>query len=384
MQDAQVNKILVVGAPQVGKKHMIHHLFKSQQPNNSAAVCFTSAAQDQTNIHTCTTPLRLQNKYYSTAVEFTCYKPLCSSAKDLAASTIIKELPLDQYHAIIILFSLYNVRLLRLLIRLQTVYLTMQSESYEIAKKFAEIAQELGNTFETALCIGNIHTHEQQPSNEASPQVARLNDQDIQTWCIDNSFEYIRMFTPQELAEQVIYENDDHHGKSTSGGLMQAEKFGFDRVLEALESTMWPHMTKSSSTRSAPQETVQESKTTAANDDKDDGIDGVELDEREAALVKQLTQFEKPAKPSENKDEYDEAKAEREMEQMEKIFTEIADIRKNGHMLNGDARKQRAAAMAMQLFKMLQLDEDGGDDELADDDDDDDFNLLAKELMKKK
>jgi len=126
-QQDQVNKILVVGANQVGKKHLIHQLFSKQhnQSNanadntSSAAVSFSAAArenqQDQQEsigtLSTCSQLLRLQNKYYTANVQFTCYKPHGSvSAKDLAASTILKELPsLDQFHAIIILFSLYNV-----------------------------------------------------------------------------------------------------------------------------------------------------------------------------------------------------------------------------------------------------------------------------------
>lgn len=164
----------------------------------------------------------------------------------------------------------------------------------------------------------------------------KLDEQPIQSWCVDQGIEYVRVYSAQEQAEQVDQEDHDE------GGLLSPERFGFDRVLEALESTMWQNMEQLQKQqqhnlvdRKTQQSLAEGTVEKMANDSTVDADASTSLDQS----------------------------AERAMEEMDTLLEQMLHLRNTGASLDHAERKEKAAAMAMSLFKMLKLDEEDEEDE---------------------
>ncbi|KAJ3414184.1 hypothetical protein HDV05_006889 [Chytridiales sp. JEL 0842] len=120
---------------------------------------------------------------------------------------------------------------------------------------------------EVLLCVAAKSTE--------SPSEAVLDE--VSDWCVENGFEFIDL-------------NDQEPIDLSSTGTSYDEKFGIERVIEALESNMWKGMrrkAKDSIARATENDTqndeigfVQESMEFLEIDDQFDGVDGLpSLDE---------------------------------------------------------------------------------------------------------
>lgn len=101
-----MNKVLIVGGEKVGKKHLVHELFsRGKQQEVVAFEGKSENAASSSRLLTCSRELPISTKYYRASVEFTCYKP----PAPFSASTILSEITVHDYQAIVMLFSLHNV-----------------------------------------------------------------------------------------------------------------------------------------------------------------------------------------------------------------------------------------------------------------------------------
>jgi hypothetical protein len=180
-------------------------------------------------------------------------------------------------------------------------------------------------TFETCLCI-------QQQEYEDVGKHKQL----VQQWCMNSGYEFVELIKDQ---------------KKEKSGLLKGGSTGINRIMEALECTMWPKMKRIVPNKNK-QEKKEENKTVEENKDVEKKTDEQKktLETLDDEYFKKLVQ--------EELDE-DEKKTDSELEKFDNLIAQALQLRSQGHNLGHEERKERAAQIAMQLLQML----DGEDEE---------------------
>jgi hypothetical protein len=219
----------------------------------------TDALVQNTKLGTPILPHVLSTKYYTSKLEFV-FLPL--STKHVSATLSEQGLDFSQ----------------------QAIILAYNKNTAKITE-FGEYAGKTGGEFETCLCVC---------TGDSGASTG------IMDWCLNNGYEWVGKYE----------HNED-----------EVSKQGRDRVIEALECTMWREMEKPGEKKEL-KDTVNE------------------------------IQIEEPI---------DEEDLFQQTEDMDALLEAISKLRTEGGQLSHDDRKKQAEKLATQLFMMLGDDED--DDE---------------------
>lgn len=217
----------------------------------------------------------------------------------------------------------------------------------------------------------------------------------IQTWCLDNEFEFI------ELLDESS--NDNNNNKGNAGDAN--EKRGIDRVLEALHCTMWASMVMRSAQSDASDSGLQElanvsvalapssdaettakattssvsnqqldqteDAATAATDDGDDDdarlrtlLRALEITEAtdSASASSASDVAAKTPTTSNNQLGADDDDDDLNMAEFSALISEVRRARDGGQMLSDEQRRERAAEVAMKLWSFLGADDESDDE----------------------
>ena len=144
---------------------------------------------------------------------------------------------------------------------------------------------------------------------------------EVLDWCIENSFELVECFQTDD--------NDEF-----------PEKFGFERISEALHTHIWPNMIEKTSICGGHETTEPDNDVAASS--KDDEKSSHKKD---------------PAKDSKN-DESQATCSEMDMESFEQLFSKLNDMKESAKGLSDADRKEYAEKTAIAFWKAMGLDED--------------------------
>ncbi|KAG2383001.1 hypothetical protein C9374_004968 [Naegleria lovaniensis] len=159
-------------------------------------------------------------------------------------------------------------------------------------------------------------------------------------WCVENNFELIvKNYKKEEQEEEE------------SASIID-DKRGVERLMEALECTMWPDMVRHNP------KTLSKSMPQNISESKEEPI--------AASDVKKDEKKEKPqAKTTEELLEEEEIleDEEKEMKVLDQLMTEMLFLRKEGANIPHEERKKRAEMTALKLMAMLGEEDFGSDEE---------------------
>jgi hypothetical protein len=150
--------------------------------------------------------------------------------------------------------------------------------------------------------------------------------------CIDEQFELVQQPT----------ENDDEEEEEED----EYEKYGHERVIEALQSTMWPNMEKPVPV--TPSATQQKKQTKRLSETVEAVIEEDTQSKEIADLLHEVLNAPSTATTDE----------EKEVERFDELLGAMLTLRQSGHTLSDNDRKKRAADLALSLFSMI-----GGEEE---------------------
>ncbi len=201
--------------------------------------------------------------------------------------------------------------------------------------------------------------------SELSPEEIRGKDHEKEysrriLWCLDNGYEYIEA----DLSEE---------GQQKGHG--DRDKDGFARIVEAIEGTVWSSAamstTKSTQLKDSLAETkqkVEELKSSMANDEESSENPYIPPDPSLMKMpelkVKEVTK-RKPGETTDSaaaifglKDEKngmdaEDVDADKLFSQMESVLKEAQQIRKEGHNLSDEERRERAGNAALALVNLM-------------------------------
>ena len=220
---------------------------------------------------------QLSTKYYTATLEFSTYHEEINTTDQQSINTP---------HAIIVSFDHQN------------------DNVFELVQKTIQSLKELYEA-EVCLCVSL-----RQEDESSEPLLKKLNE-----LCIDEQFELVR-----------------YSGES------EDEKYGGDRVIEALQSTMWPNMGKPvvvTDTRSKQQQA--------------ENLITIHEETQSAELAQLLHDIVG--------DEDNSGNNESEMMKFDELLSSMLTLRRTGHTMSDEDRKKRAADLATSLFSMLGEDE---------------------------
>eukprot|EP01080_Neovahlkampfia_damariscottae_P008176 gene8176-4_t len=143
---------------------------------------------------------------------------------------------------------------------------------------------------------------------------------------VDNNFEKEEFETMFTWSNEEGLEFIDFNEEPTEEKVERRNKVGIDRLHEVLECTIWP-----------------ETKKPEKNEVK-------KIEEKQITFDENF--FKNMIHELENEEPKDEF--EKEMDQMDKLFQEMVDLKMHGGDLNHEVRKEKAAKLAMNLFSMLE------------------------------
>ncbi|CAI5725900.1 unnamed protein product [Peronospora farinosa] len=175
--------------------------------------------------------------------------------------------------------------------------------------------------------------------------------QQVETWCQDNGFEFVAL----DCLEHLF--NDDN---------VIHEKKGIERVLEALHCNMWRSMEMN------PSQSVTATPLQMVTEDAEKEVDNVEKkeilkeennanteDQRtsmdESQLHTLLQDLEIPGGPGicAGESKGDNKENDIDMNQFNALISEVRNVRNQGQHLTDEERRDRAAEVAMKLWKVL-------------------------------
>nr|CAG4719308.1 unnamed protein product [Naegleria fowleri] len=166
-------------------------------------------------------------------------------------------------------------------------------------------------------------------------------------WCVENNFELI----------VKNYKKEEDEEESTS---IIEDKRGVNRLMEALECTMWPdmvrHNPKASSKPTTNATQISENKepsSSRSGEDKKENTNGEKKEKVQVKTTEELLEEEEILEEQ-----------EKEMKVLDQIMTEMLFLRKEGANIPHEERKKRAEMTALKLMAMLGEDDFGSDEEV--------------------
>eukprot|EP00794_Sanderia_malayensis_P006358 gene6358-7086_t len=228
--------------------------------------------------------MKIDNKYYTASIS------LLSISPQRHANEIFSDL-LPHTEAVIVLFDMRN------------------DSVFDKVKEFERKMEDFD--IEVKLLLSN----EAERCNE-------LNNKrtDVVKWCIEKSFEFVE-----------LYQTDDNEEFP--------EKFGFERIREALHTHMWPNM-------------LEKSRFGAENGTHKDGIcNGGEEPSASNLSVEAKNNLENISDPI-------AVGTESEGESFEEMFSKLNEMKLQADSLSGDERKLFAETMAIAFWKAMGQDDD--------------------------
>jgi hypothetical protein len=249
----------------------------------------------------------ISTKYYNATLHFSVHF-LCS---DEDRESIFSDWNTDVHpHALIVTFEHFH------------------REIIDALKKCIQRCKSMfNNRLEVCLCVA---------LREYSKETQHNIFTELNEFCIEEQFELI-------LQESTSSEDGNHAEQERH---FLKDKFGSERVLEALSSTMWPQMDKPSG---QPATATNGQDVTSKNSERKDN---------EEKYIEQLT--DEVFKKEEVGNEED---AEKEMQRFDELLNSMKHMRSMASSMPDEERKKRAAELAMSLFSMLGI-EEGEDEEL--------------------
>lgn len=358
-----MNSIVIFSHPQTNKS-LLQQLIAARSPVQSRA----SDATGQ---------LLLVTKYYDAPVS------ICSI--DSVGS--LKSDENNQHQALIALYH--------------------DADSLNFVKQELADAEDLLSAIDTKLLVATLAT--------GARDLANQHDRNISEWCIDMGIEHMHV----ELDEEK-----SNAGASTAASPLLEEKQGIDRIIEALECTMWPQMIRKqrSSGQTAasaePGERVDTSENQTGEEETEDqefdnldddsvfdalhsanqkesaflGEDGVVVDSADVAEQAPMDTAPKSAEQTSQQPQKTnaaqsasqsidiermlreavlggaESDEDRQLQEFDSLMADMLKLKHSGDNVNHDERKKRAADLAMKMYEMFGL---GDDSEGSSDEDDD-------------
>lgn len=339
-----MNKVLIVGGPKVGKKHLLCSIYKTNGPHELEL-------QDDTHstLTVMSTNKVLTTKYYVAQLDYHLMSP---SGTDVVQHNEVWP----KYQAVVLVFDIHK------------------RESFESVKTFAESIAALGHSYDVCICVGsNPSKH----PTETSPYHSYVFD-----WCLDNGYEYVHFAgeapaqqqggtnasdirSSETLASQQTEqsnEDEDNEDDEDNTDRFQ-EKVGAERVIEALECVMWPDMTSQPKKQFPSMLPFGDESEDSQSATVDTCAQNVAQDNEEphAGLHKPQPEETVVAVSDQKQVTADDDGGEQEHEEFEKMFIKMQALKNNMQNLSHEERKEKAAQLAMQLFSMM-----GGEDEDSD------------------
>eukprot|EP01006_Ploeotia_vitrea_P042240 TRINITY_DN66614_c7_g2_i1.p1 TRINITY_DN66614_c7_g2~~TRINITY_DN66614_c7_g2_i1.p1 ORF type:complete len:411 (-),score=232.38 TRINITY_DN66614_c7_g2_i1:8-1240(-) len=266
---------------------------------------------------------------------------------------------------------------------------------------------------EVLMCVC-VRRHEAKTPSEVS-EAAALRER-ASEWCVDNQIEFVRVDATKWTDDGDDDDDDDASGspdKTVRPGLLQADDLdGVDRIVQALHSTMWEHMTMKPRSQVGQQQQQQRQvgaqeeqgkEEEEEDEDDDDGDDedgddednGISVQQQQQSDSQQKRKKRKKKKKKKKKKNKPEATAaasaaasdsavedelfganpitDQDSMDFAAILQQIQRVRAEAPSLPMEERRRRAEAAIMNLIRFTHADpdaEDGADgdggDEAAD------------------
>lgn len=195
----------------------------------------------------------------------------------------------------------------------------------------------------------------------------------IREWCLDNNFEIVFVGPSSDeqsqqnsksipLAERdsldKVHQDDDDH-------VIDNELKGEARIIEAIECTLWTHTSKPDESNLAAKEEVSKENETQTqkkplSENKEEAAKKKKEEIENALFGGLLRDKESPVGEKTSSEEA-------EIEEYDKLLVEMMKLKRDGHQMPHDQRKEKATAFALQLASMLGLGMDDADDEEEED-----------------
>lgn len=204
-----------------------------------------------------------------------------------------------------------------------------QREIIDALKTCVQRCKSMFNGLEVCLCVG-LREYREETQHDIFTE--------LNQFCIEEQFELI-------LQESTSTEDWNDAEQMEQERHFLTDKFGSERVLEALSSAMWPQMDKPSAqpaTTSNGQNVV---------------IKNSELAGSEEKCIEQLTD-EVFKKEQVGEEEEESNEAEKEMQSFDELLNNMLHMRRIASSMPDEERKKRAAELAMNLFSMLGVEEE--------------------------
>lgn len=373
----------------------------------------------------------IQTKYYDATLSFSLIqldnitRHLSSSLSSSSPQSLLKSsIPshIQNPHAVIISFHTHHddddhtehendEKLLKLLNEL-----------------FQQVRLQFDQSLEVCLCVSLPSSSSSVTTNDEKNKNKKNNDKffsSLNSLALQEQFELVRHDATDDAHCDEIDERRSDEDDSTHDSIFY-EKFGSERVWEALKSTMWPHMEKPTLASSVKSSMIVRTRTDdhAVDKNVENGENGVNkngevdplCDSRsdDAKLLEELmnqvfrteeeqypeekdpeeitenscsssnskkesesqqqnveqeqtgaTNEEKKRKKSKKnkKDKQQKKKEKDDAEEFDKLLNAMLHMRKNAATMSDQDRKKRAADLAMSLFSMLGEEEGDGQEE---------------------
>ncbi len=252
------------------------------------------------------------------------------------------------------------------------MYSAGDQEGFQLLRRWSSF---ISNTSPSVLvCIENEY-------KERSPFSSSLRSE-VQDWCLDHGIEHLAL--PHDSLNQPF--DNDLFNKITLKSSFTEEFAGWKRVLEALESNMWTHLTlKQPIPHNAPSKsgikTSEEKKELGMKQEKkvveQEKVKGGEKTDNKANEKQEQTKLSQECLSSSSLIDSSE-EVERSMMEFESLLGTVMSIRTanikaaqdaeaNGIQLTDAERRKRAEDGIMKVLQQLGLDGEGDSEEDGED-----------------